>query len=170
MRDITIILLALSIIMLGFRVCQLEDENKRLRKELAAAVHTPRILTRAIDGDTVELDGGERVRIIGIDTPETWKKTGGKWERIADPDPRGVAAYEFLRSFEGQTVRLSYESRTRDRYGRTLAHVYETAEGLDLASEIIRRGWAKIATIKPNTRRYGDYKEMQARTRPKSAH
>ena len=87
-----------------------------------------------IDGDTIELEGGERVRLIGVNTPET-------------VDPRrpverfGKEASAFTRRLaEGKAVRLEYDSETRDPYGRTLAYIY-LPDGTLLNAEIIRQGY-----------------------------
>lgn len=120
-----------------------------------------RLLVRAIDGDTIELDGGERVRILNINTPETWQRKGRKFEKIKDPDPKGVRAYEYVRSFENRHVRLTYDKKRKDMYGRTLAHVYVIEDDIDLGVELIRKGWAKLMFIPPNMSRYEDYKELK---------
>lgn len=129
-----------------------------------AATADTRVLVRAIDGDTLELDGGERVRIIGIDTPETWRRRGGGWERIDDADPRGVAAWEYVAGLEGRRVTLAYEEQRTDRYGRTLAHVRVWPDGPDIACELIRRRLADVTAWPPNTRRYGLHKSLAAAT------
>jgi micrococcal nuclease len=101
-----------------------------------------RLCVRVVDGDTLELDGGERVRLIGVDTPET-------------VDPRrpveyfGKEASAFTRRMaEGKTVRLEYDQDTRDRYGRTLAYVY-LPDGILLNAEIIRQGYGHAYTRFP---------------------
>jgi len=101
-----------------------------------------RFCVRVVDGDTLELDGGERVRLIGVDTPET-------------VDPRrpvqyfGKEASAFTRRMaEGQTVRLEYDQDTRDRYDRTLAYVY-LQNGTFLNAEIIRQGYGHAYTRFP---------------------
>ncbi len=97
---------------------------------------------RVVDGDTIVLDGGERVRLIGVDTPET-------------VDPRrpvqrfGKEASAFTRrTVEGKPVRLEYDEDTRDTYGRTLAYVY-LSDGTLLNAEIIRQGYGFAYTRFP---------------------
>ena len=73
---------------------------------------------RVIDGDTLVLQGGQRVRLIGVDTPETM-----------DPhrpvEPLGKEASAFTRKHvEGKLVELQFDRERVDRYGRTLAYVY----------------------------------------------
>jgi micrococcal nuclease len=101
-----------------------------------------RLCVRAVEGDTLELDGGERVRLIGVDTPET-------------VDPRrpvqyfGKEASAFSRRLaQGRSVRLEYDQDTRDRYGRTLAYVY-LPDGTFLNAEIIRQGYGHAYTRFP---------------------
>lgn len=105
-------------------------------------VSQSRFCVRVVDGDTIELDGGERVRLIGVDTPET-------------VDPRrsvqyfGKEASAFTRRMaEGKAVRLEQDQETRDRYGRTLAYVY-LQDGTFLNAEIIRQGYGHAYTRFP---------------------
>ncbi len=138
-------------------------ELEALKASLAAS-HT---ILRAIDGDTLELDTIGRARILGIDAPELFSKheepdgAGGtriKWERISQPQPGAIAAYEYLRSLEGARVRVQFDKEQRDKYGRPLVHLYLLPAGPDLASEILRRGWARPLLIPPNTGRAGDWR------------
>ncbi len=108
----------------------------------AARPGVARECLRVIDGDTIQLDGGERVRLIGVDTPET-------------VDPRrpvqyfGKEASAFTRRMaEGKLVRLDFDDETRDRYGRTLAYVY-LEDGTLLNAEIIRQGYGFAYTRFP---------------------
>lgn len=74
--------------------------------------------TRAVDGDTIVLNNGERVRLIGVDTPET-KHPRKPVEYF------GKEATAFTkRMVEGKEVRLEYDWQRKDKYGRTLAYVY----------------------------------------------
>jgi endonuclease YncB( thermonuclease family) len=99
-------------------------------------------VTRVLDGDTVILDNGETVRLIGVDAPET--------HHPEIPVQRfGEEATEFLRRFaEGFECTLEYEpNNIRDRYGRLLAYLFI---GDRLANaEIIRLGYAYAYTRFP---------------------
>ena len=97
---------------------------------------------RVVDGDTIELDGGERVRLIGVNAPES-------------VDPRRPVEYfgkegaAFTRGLvEGKRVRLEYDDEARDQYNRTLAYVYLT-DGTFLNAEIIRQGYGFAYTRFP---------------------
>ena len=99
-------------------------------------------MTRVVDGDTIILNGRERVRLIGVDTPET-------------VDPRrpvqyfGKEASAFTkRMVEGKRVRLEYDQTRKDRYGRTLAYVY-LEDGTHLNAEIVKQGYGHAYTRFP---------------------
>jgi micrococcal nuclease len=101
--------------------------------------------TRVVDGDTVEvrLDGRlEKVRLIGIDTPES-VKPGTPVECYAK-----AASAETKRLLEGRRVELRFDAERRDRYGRLLAYVYR--DGLFVNAELVKRGYARTLTIPPN--------------------
>lgn len=102
-------------------------------------VSVPRLCVRVIDGDTLELEGGDRVRLIGVNAPES-------------VDPRrpverfGMEAAEFTRRLaEGKAVRLEYDGETRDQFGRTLAYIY-LPDGSLLNAEIVRQGYGSAYT------------------------
>lgn len=102
-------------------------------------------VVRVIDGDTivVELAGEpERVRYIGIDTPEMNDSRAAV--RILARDARGANA----RLVEGRRVRLELDVEKRDRYGRLLAYVWV---GDTLVNEaLVRSGHAAPYTVPPN--------------------
>lgn len=141
-------------------IAQLAEHNASNKASPDASLRT---IVRAIDGDTLVLDGAEKVRVLGIDTGELYEKTkAGGWRKIANPAPGAVASSEFAASLEGRKVRIVYGKKRRDRYGRSLAHIYVVEngdeKGFDLACEMLRRGWAKIMAIPPNTSRHGRWK------------
>jgi micrococcal nuclease len=115
---------------------------------IATAVPTNATVARVVDGDTVDVSIGghqERVRLIGIDTPET-----------KDPDrpvecygPEASAITESLLP-RGTAVRLERDLEPRDDYGRLLAYVYRGADGLFVNLDLARRGAAEVLSIRPN--------------------
>jgi len=97
---------------------------------------------RVIDGDTILLANGQRVRLIGVDTPET-KHPQKPVQRF------GNEAYLFTkRMVEGKEVRLEYNWQKRDKYGRLLAYVY-LLDGTLLNGEIIKQGYGFAYTKYP---------------------
>jgi len=98
-------------------------------------------VSRIIDGDTLELASGQRVRLIGVDTPES------KHPHLP-VEPFAQEAARFTSDFaEGQTARLELDRERLDRYGRILAYVY--VENRMLNEELIRAGWSPAVTSFP---------------------
>jgi micrococcal nuclease len=121
-----------------------------------AGASTARV-QRVVDGDTIVLSGGERVRYIGVDTPES-VKPGTPVQCYAK-----AAGRENERLIGGREVRLRYDAERRDRYGRLLAYVYRASDGLFVNAELVRRGYARTLTIPPNVAHAGDFRRL-ART------
>jgi micrococcal nuclease len=106
------------------------------------------VVTDVVDGDTITVKRGAtvaRVRLLGIDTPET-------------KDPRtevqcygreATAATVALLP-PGTEVRLEGDVETRDRYDRLLAYVYRSSDGLFVNLELARLGFADLLTYPPN--------------------
>jgi micrococcal nuclease len=102
-------------------------------------------VTGVVDGDTIDVTWAihrERVRLLGVDTPET-------------VDPRrpvgcfGEEASAFThRRLQGRTVRLSFDRQRRDRYGRLLAYV--AVDGHAFNDELLTGGYARLLVIPPN--------------------
>jgi len=103
---------------------------------------------RVIDGDTIITDGGERIRYIGMDTPETVhpsKPVGYLGHEASDRNKELV---------EGKTVDLEFDIERMDHYGRTLAYVWSGDEMINAI--LLREGYAQIYTYPPNVK-YIDY-------------
>lgn len=122
------------------------------------------VVSVVIDGDTLQLESGDRVRLIGVDTPETVHPT-------KPVEAFGKEASTFTKQqLLGERIRLTYDPANaalahRDKYGRLLAYVYRDSDGLDFNAELIRQGFAHAYTLYPferldEFRRY----EVEART------
>ena len=106
-------------------------------------------VVRIVDGDTlvVDIDGREeRVRLIGIDTPES----------VAHDRP--VECYGAEASAElarlvapGTTVRLERDLEARDTYGRLLAYLHRTDDDLFVNEALVAGGFAEAREYPPNT-------------------
>jgi micrococcal nuclease len=123
------------------------------------------LVVRTVDGDTVwvRLAGGvEKVRYIGIDTPEVHHPTRGE-------EPGGRAATEINRGLVGdRPVRLEPDVQLRDRYGRLLAYVWvKRADGVEVMvnAELVRLGYAAVMTIPPNVRHAEMFRKLAAEAR-----
>lgn len=97
---------------------------------------------RVIDGDTLLLASGHRVRLIGVDTPET-KHPDRPVERL------GKQAFHFTRTLVGDgPVRLEFDRERRDPYRRLLAYV-SLPDGRMLNEELILAGYSEAETRFP---------------------
>lgn len=128
-----------------------EPENQNLQTEK---------VLRVIDGDTIELVNGQKVRYIGIDTPET-------------VDPRKYVGCFGLESsqknkelVQGKTVRLEKDVSDTDKYGRLLRYVYLLSEstGSDqifVNDYLVRQGFAYASTYPPDVKYQDQFANAQ---------
>jgi len=100
------------------------------------------LVERVVDGDTLVLSNGEKVRLIGVDTPETKHPT-------KPVEPYGPEASAFTKNaVEGQAVTLKFDREKYDRYQRMLAYVYRD-DNWCLNEELIRNGLSECVTKYP---------------------
>ncbi|MCS6856648.1 MAG: thermonuclease family protein [Sandaracinaceae bacterium] len=113
---------------------------------------------RVIDGDTFDvlIDGAgeaERVRLIGVDTPETSVPRGY-------PHCYGAEAKQFSEQLIGRMVALSFDVGCTDPNGRVLAYVWVGVGDGDLwQRQLLRRGLAKLLIIRPNVFMESQFRE-----------
>ncbi|HCA43104.1 MAG TPA: thermonuclease [Bacteroidetes bacterium] len=117
------------------------------------------IIIKVIDGDTYTLDNGDKIRLIGIDTPEM--RDSEKLDKDADKSGQsketikklGSLATEFARkNFEGKKVYLEKEpGEDKDRYGRLLRYVY-LEDGRCINAILIEQGYAYVYDRFPFTK------------------
>lgn len=120
------------------------------------------LVDRVVDGDTLKLENEEKVRLIGIDTPEMHesnklhrdsKRSGQDVHTII---AMGKKSYQFTRQLvEGKRVKLEFDVERKDKYGRLLAYVY-LADGTFINAEIVKQGFASLMTYPPNVK-YADF-------------
>jgi micrococcal nuclease len=153
-RDVVAFLLALLALGLALAACtravkSFEDQLAAdPSRSLPAHVALDTTLVRVVDGDTLvaAVEGhDERVRLIGIDTPET----------VSPSKPvqcYGKQASDHLKGLlpKGTPIRLVTDADTHDVYGRLLAYVYRRADGLFVNLELARDGFASLLTYPPN--------------------
>lgn len=87
-------------------------------------------VTRVIDGDTIVIEGGYRVRYIGIDTPE-----------INQPYYEEAKQYN-QELVGGETVRLEKDVTNKDKFDRLLRYVY--VGSVFVNAELVRQGYAQV--------------------------
>jgi len=103
---------------------------------------------RVYDGDTILLQEGRRVRLLGINAPEIES-------RYKTEEAGGAIARDWLREhIEGRKVRLEFDKERYDPYKRSLAHVF-TVEGEHLNLRLVQEGLAVVNIIPPNLKYSG---------------
>ena len=112
------------------------------------------------DGDTLQLEDGRKIRLIGIDTPEVFSKKRAIASDIKDSGERARAALVQQLKLAGNHVSLLYGDQRFDRYGRTLAHVFLT-NGTNLQAWLIARGHAIAFTTPPNDKMSHCYRQQE---------
>jgi len=110
------------------------------------------------DGDTVVRADGERIRLIGIDTPELAREQ-------RPPDPKAAEARDHLRRLvrEATTISARYGPERRDNYDRLLAHLY--VDNRNAQAELLRAGLATPLLIAPNLTHADCYQQAAAAAR-----
>lgn len=118
-------------------------------------------VNRIVDGDTiiVEFEGKEeRVRLIGVDTPESVHPD------IAKNLPEGKVASEYTKSkLEGKEVELEFDIQERDQYGRLLAYVW--IDGTMFNKTLLEEGYARVSTYPPNVKYVEEFRAIQTKAR-----
>ncbi|MFL5818442.1 MAG: thermonuclease family protein [Conexibacter sp.] len=117
-------------------------------------------LERVIDGDTIVAEVGgreERVRFIGIDTPETVKPN----TPVQCFGPQAHDLNARLLGTAGTALTLRFDRELRDRYGRLLAYVYRARDGLFVNARLIDVGAARTLEISPNTAHAAQLSDLQ---------
>jgi len=100
-----------------------------------------------VDGDTLILDNGVEVRLVGIQAPKLpLGRSGFEAWPLAGEAKEALAALAL-----GRSLTLYYGGRQRDRYGRALAHLVR-ADGLWLQGELLAQGMARVYSFRDNRR------------------
>lgn len=146
-----------------YRELQPKDSSESAIKTLSARV------TGVVDGDAVHvrLENGkeEKVRFIGVDTPES--------TREVEPYGKEAAAYTTKR-LNGQTVYLELDVGERDKYGRLLAYVWLSPPENDgeaevrakmFNAELLLEGYAQVMTVPPNVKYADLFAKLQREAR-----
>lgn len=99
---------------------------------------TSGVVTRIVDGDTVELEDGTKIRYLGVNTPE-----------ITYDDCYSAEAMQKNSDLVlGKTIQLEYDTACTDRYGRLLAHVF--VDDVHVNLKLLEEGYGCLLFIEPN--------------------
>lgn len=116
-----------------------EDQKEDWEGEQVEGEQVETVLaTRVIDGDTIEVEGGKRVRYIGVDTPEV----GDCYASEATIKNREIVL--------NKQVRLEKDVSETDRYGRLLRYVWVGDKMVNEA--LVQQGYAQVATYPPDVK------------------
>jgi len=113
---------------------------------------------RVIDGDTLQLTDGRRLRLIGINTPELGN-------RGQPSEPLAEQARQKLQTLVGIRIKLRWGKEKQDHYGRLLVHAF-TPAGDNISARLLAAGMGAAIQIPPNLWAYRCYlkAEKAART------
>ena len=154
---------ALVVIALGILIILAQSHEQNKTQETAPEISALVELIRVVDGDTivVKLNGDdEKIRIIGIDTPES-VKPHSPVECFAKEATEHIG--ELLNTGENVKIETDPTQDTRDTYGRLLAHVF--VGDINIGQHMIQDGYAYEYTY-DNTYKYqGVYRDAQSEAR-----
>jgi len=136
---------------LPFSETLLEPETFNVERGTLHLEHETLIVSRVIDGDTVELSSGERVRIIGIDAPEH--------DECFFEESKTMLEQLVL----GKDVRAQQETNDRDRYGRLLRHLYVGDTFIDLT--LVEEGFAAAYPYPPDTAYAAEFSDAETQAK-----
>lgn len=115
-------------------------------------------MRHVVDGDTVVLDDGRLVRLLGVNAPELGHDG-------APDEPLARAARTRLSQLvQGRRVRLRFETQTEDHYGRLLAHLI-LHDSTDVQALLLREGLAFLVAIPPDVGAVGHYAQNEQAAR-----
>ena len=118
-------------------------------------------VVRVVDGDTfvIEYNGtNEKVRLIGIDTPESVHPNEEKNAEFGD-----IVSNYSKEMLTNKKVQIEFDVEERDKYGRLLAYVY--LDGQMYNKVLLEKGYAKLSTYPPNVKYVDEFTEIQKKAR-----
>lgn len=115
---------------------------------------------RVVDGDTLRLADGRNVRLIGLNAPELARK-GRPAEPFAEAARKRLV--ELVAADDGR-VGVKTGEQGQDRYGRTLAHLYDR-QGRNLEAQLLTEGFGQMVAITPNVALVACHREAERQAR-----
>jgi len=127
--------------------------SNEVLNQIKTGILTKQRVIKVIDGDTIQLEGGQIVRYIGIDAPE-----------IDYPDCFGNEALEMNRKLvENKEVELIRDVSDTDKHGRYLAYVF--VDGIFVNEFLIQNGYAFALTYAPDIKYSNIFSELQRKAK-----
>ncbi len=116
------------------------------------------LVTRVIDGDTIELSNGVKVRYIGVNSPESVDP-----RRPVQCFGKEASAYN-KQLVEGKKVKLVKDISAVDKYGRLLRYVY-LEDGTFVNLKLVQEGFVRAYTFPPDVKFANIFKEAEREAR-----
>ena len=165
----SVVVVAIALLLDKFEIINIEDYLKSVETENVTEtnsktnvnISTVYDVIRVVDGDTLVINyngKNEKVRLIGVDTPESVHPNEEKNTEFGDSVSK--FSKEIL---SGKQVGLEFDVQERDKYGRLLAYVY--LEGQMYNKLLLEKGYAKIATYPPNVKYVEEFTTIQKQAR-----
>lgn len=128
-------------------------------KQQLASVHDWGVVAKVIDGDTIHLQDGRKVRLIGINTPELGRRGEAS-------QPYGKQAYKALVKLlrHQKKIGLSYDKDKTDRYKRVLAYI-TLVDGQSVEQSLLSQGLAHSIVVPPNDKYIQCYRHLERKAR-----
>lgn len=146
----------------------IKDEVDNIDDESKPVLDGPYHISYVVDGDTVKFEewGSDvRVRLIGVDTPESVASDEYLTQSNKQNTAEGKDASAFMKEYlpKGTVCYVERDVETQDRYGRELAYLYAEKDGevVFVNELLLREGYAKLFTLQPNVK-YADNKFLDA--------
>ena len=134
------------------------DSSEKVNSESVNKSNFPQYnIIRVVDGDTIVIDYNgtdEKVRLIGVDTPESVHPDKSKNTEFGDI----VSSYS-KEKLDGQKVGIEFDVQERDQYGRLLAYVYVGDKMYN--KSLLKKGYASVATFPPNVKYVDEFTAIQ---------
>jgi micrococcal nuclease len=130
-----------------------EKNTTSADKTLASAEESAKV-ERVIDGDTIKLESGQVVRLIGIDAPESVAPE--KPVQCFGPE----ASEESKRLLEGKEIRMEKDVSEKDQYGRLLRYVW--VGDIFVNDYLVRNGFARADNFPPDEKFKAEFSQAQA--------
>lgn len=125
-------------------------------------------VNRAVDGDTVELTDGRKIRYLNVDTPETVK--AGTAVKCFGPE---ASKFNKELMIKNRTIWLTSDKAKTDRYGRDLRFVFlknEETSSVELSvnANLVKLGFGQAKSYSPNTTYKKDFEKWQFEAQQKN--
>lgn len=143
------LVISIVLLILGLSLMFSEDKPRVTTPVALGETGERAVVAKVIDGDTVELENGQKVRLVGIDTPET----------VDLHRPVGCfgkeASKEVKRLLAGKEIIMQKDISDTDKYERLLRYIYlplENGQTLFVNDYLVREGFARVYTYPPDVK------------------